>query len=198
MKDKDGGADSSKVDVEKYLSHICNATRKLIHADTEDSDIHMKVENDDDDDEFMKEENKCLNSLDGYIDVIAENLLKACNPMVLASGVSNLPPMDDGTFNVDEYLDNENDNIVPEDSDFLYKYRRSDYLRRLLRIIAPISMEVTANICSTLMSAKKRSSGSSSSSDNQQQKLAFVLLISHWLPVAPHLTPMVTEVFASI
>ena len=202
MKDKDGDtADSSKVDVEKYLSHICNATRKLIHADTEDSDIHMKVENDDDDDdddEVMKEENKCLNSLDGYIDVIAENLLKACNPMVLASGVSNLPPMDDGTFNVDEYLDHENDNIVPEDSDFLYKYRRSDYLRRLLRIIAPISMEVTANICSTLMSTKKRSSGSSSSSDNQQQKLAFVLLISHWLPVAPHLTPMVTEVFASI
>jgi hypothetical protein len=86
MKDVDGGgADSSKDDVEKYLSHICNATRKLIHVDAADSDIHMN----DDDDEVMKEENKCLNSLDGYIDVIAENLLKACNTMVLASGVSN-------------------------------------------------------------------------------------------------------------
>ena len=172
---------SAAPDVLEYLSEIYNATAKLAQLEEEaDNDVEMMVV-----------DSEALDSPDEYISGIAKNLVSASNPTVLKSGISNLPTIN--TFRFHESLKIE-DNLI-EDSDFIYKHRRSDYLRRLLRVLAPISMEVTAKICSTVISSRR---GDLSSTNGMQQELASVILFSHWLPIAPHLTTMATEMFKRI
>ena len=179
---------SIKSDVLEYLCQIFNATKKLVQVEDQD-DTTMELENEA---EGIIVDHKSPNSPNEYIDGIANNLVKACNPEFFGSGISNLPTIN--TFKFDESL--EINNNVVEDTDFLYKHRRSDYLRQLLRVLAPISMEVTAKICSIGISTRR--SSSSIGRNHQLQELGSVILFSHWLPVAPHLTPMVTELFNSI
>jgi hypothetical protein len=119
-----------------------------------------------------------------FMDMIARHLLSACNPQVLASGVSNLPKLttdDDDKPTTDQEDHEENIKV--------YQYRRTDYLRRLLRAIAAISMDVAANVCSIVVSSQK-----TLPSVNQ----ASFILLSHWLPVAPHLTPMATDLLKTL
>ena len=172
---------SAENDVLEYLCEIFNATAKLTRVD----------EQDDNNVDMVAVDPKMLDSPDEYISGIASNLVKACNPTIFKCGISNLPTIN--TFKFDEGFEIENS--VIEDLDFIYKHRRSDYLRRLLRTMAPISMEVTAKICSTIIPSQR---SGLSSNDIEHQELGSVLLYSHWIPIAPHLTPMVTEMFKSI
>ena len=180
--ERDGNA--AETDVLEYLCEIFNATKKLTRVEEQD---------DDDDVEMVSVDSESPNSPDEYISEIANNLVRACDPVVFACGISNLTTIN--TFKCGESF--EIDNNIVKDSDFVYKHRRSDYLRRLLRVLAPISMEVTAKICSTAIYSQRRGL-SSSENDHQPKELAAVILFSHWLPIAPHLTPMVIEMFKSI
>jgi len=183
---------STKNAVRDYLRQIFSATNKLVQVkeQAEDDDALMSIENDA---ETKIKDCQSPKSPDEYIYGIANNLLNSCNPAVLMCGVSHLPRIN--TFQFDESLEIDDDAYLTEDSIFFYKHRRSDYLRQLLRVLAPISMEVAANVCSTVMSAIR---DCSSSIQHQQHELASVILFSHWLPVAPHLTPMATEMFGYI
>ena len=122
---------------------------------------------------------------DYFVDQIARHLLSACNPSILCLDVSNLPKLNAAGNEEKHLLEEETDN---EDIAH-YQYRKTDYLRLLLRVIASISMNVAANVCSLVLSSQK--------SIRSMNHNAF-LLFSHWLPVAPHLTPMVTELFKNI
>jgi MoxR-like ATPase len=164
-------------------------------------------------------------SPDVYVEKITSNLLLSCHPPVLAMGISNLPNLN--PFSLDEATrkryNNDTDNDGDDDvngmvSDYYrrmnphdrssqhrpYQHRRTDYLRRLLRVMAPMTLEVAANVCSTVLSTCRRrsntdvSSLSSSLSVADQQLVASIILFAHWLPVAPQLVPMVTEFFRSI
>jgi MoxR-like ATPase len=178
---------SIKNNVVEYLGQIFNATEQLIQVGEQDDAI-MELESDA---KSVIIDQEPPNTPNQYINGISNNLVKACNPILFGCGTSNLPTIN--TFKFHESFEIES-NLV-EDSDFIYTHRRSDYLRRLLRALGPISMEVTAKICSTVISTRR---GSSSPSDGKEQDLESVILFSHWLPVAPHLTPMVTEMFNSI
>jgi energy-coupling factor transporter ATP-binding protein EcfA2 len=180
-------------------------------------------------------------SPDVYVEKIARNLLQSCHPPVLSSGVSQFPKLN--PFGLDEAtrrrynnFDNENENGEDDAvADYYrrrragtaqpaapashrpYQHRRTDYLRRLLRVMAPMALEVGASVCSTVLSTYRRrsptdaspwspsssvplSSSSSSSSGPiaDEQVAASIILFAHWLPVAPQLVPMVTEFFACI
>ena len=175
---------SAKNDVAEYLSLIFNATKRLLHVEEQhDTTLHSESE----------VHESAFSSSDEYIHRIAHNLIRICNPVVFGCGISNLPAIN--TFQDEKDIEI-NKNLI-ENSDFIYEHRRSDYLRQLLRVLAPVSMEVSVNICSEVISTR-RSGSSFSESQCQQQELASVILYSHWLPVAPHLTPMVIELFDSI
>jgi MoxR-like ATPase len=120
-----------------------------------------------------------------FIDLTARHLLKACDPEILAGNVSNLPELgtdEDKNFGVGE--DEDEEEILKT-----YQYRRTDYLRQLLRLMAPVSMDIAANICSIVISSHKGS---------PTVRQAAFLLLSHWLPVAPHLTSMATDLLKSL
>lgn len=136
----------------------------------------------DDEDQCMTDDSE-LNVAD-LVDKIARNLLSACHPHILASGISNLPSLETCA---DEKLTMEQSN--EEENWKAYNYRRSDYLRRLLRVMASISMDVLANICSIVVSSQKTQPSVNQSS---------FLLISHWLPVAPHLASMATDLLKTL
>jgi len=183
---------SIRNDVRDYLHRILNATDELITVEErcEDDDVHMTTEKDA---RPSIKEYQSHKSLNEYILGIANNLLKSCNPAILISGVSHLPKIDAFRFN--EKLEIDDDENLTEEPTFFYEHRRSDYLRQLLRVMAPISMEVAANVCSIVIAAIRHPS---SETQRQQQELASVILFSHWLPVAPHLTPMATDMFTCI
>jgi ABC-type lipoprotein export system ATPase subunit len=197
-KNNEGESSRCSSKVALYLSNIYNATKKLVQVPVDDTDVQMKLENDDDDDcngNIMENRLRSSDSLDEYIDVIAENLLKSCNPAVLASVASNMPSMVNAIKVEDELPAVDDEYAFEEGSNFFYKHRRSDYLRRLLRIMAPISMDVAANICSKVIFAD---GNASKHNQNTMLNLEFLILMSHWLPVASHLKPIVTEVFCSV
>lgn len=125
------------------------------------------------------------------LDLIARNLLDVARPTVLILGVADLPKLAETDCN-DEGNEEIDDNGEESNSFPLYQYRRSDYLRLLLRLLAPVSMQVASQICSMVLH------GDVSVAEKSEMEKASVLLFSHWLPVAPHLTPMVTELFQSI
>jgi energy-coupling factor transporter ATP-binding protein EcfA2 len=148
----------------EFLQRLSSATYSL--SQTNEGDEMM--------DESSQEDTTHL------IDLIARNLLNSCDVTVLSSDISNLPTLtaSDPTLQLLEEDGNDDDVDIPEP----YKYRRSDYLRKLLRVMAPISMNVAAHVCSSVLTY-----------DSPSMQCQAILLLSHWLPVAPHLAPMVTE-----
>jgi hypothetical protein len=139
------------------------------------------------------------------VEFIAKNLLVAFDHDTLLIDTEALPEiaindqifdsqkhddMNDEDDDQDDDNHNNMDPTQPGQHSQIYNYRRTDYLRLLLRFIAPVSMQVASLICHDitlhLQGATQPSEGPT--------KAAF-LLFSHWLPVAPHLTPMVTDLF---
>ena len=122
-------------------------------------------------------------TIDWFIDTIARNLLDACNPDTLSSGVSNFPKLYVGEKEFPEPDDDEEPFVRP------YEPRRTDYLRQLLRLLASSSMDVASKICLSTIASLESSPSSS---------LEPFILFSHWLPLAPHLAPMVTDLFQNL
>ncbi|GAX24956.1 midasin [Fistulifera solaris] len=114
--------------------------------------------------------------LSDYLEQIARLLLQASHLDTLETPVDDLPARQELKSRNDP-PPTEDDEI--EDEQVLYKWRRVDYLRILLRSMAPIAMDVAARICTSF---------------NEEYQSLF-LLFSIWLPVAPHLEPLVTDVF---
>jgi energy-coupling factor transporter ATP-binding protein EcfA2 len=167
--------DSSMSDAENhelvlsYLRRVLAAATTLSQAEGEDNDM-MDASSDE--------------SPTYFIDQIASYLLKACRPDVLASGVGNLPNL----ASQEEKIPLEGEDEDEEEDNREYQHRRTDHLRQLLRVLAPLSLDVAAHVCSIVLS-------STTSSD---LGLPAFLLLSHWLPLAPHLTLMATEFFETL
>lgn len=157
----------NKAMVLEYLHRICSAAHSLSQGE---GDIEMM-------DESSNQEDPTR-----LIELIARRLLASCDINVLSSSVSNLPTLtvENPTLELLRTDINEGDVEIPG----AYKHRRSDYLRRLLRVLAPVSMNVAAQVCYSVLSSK---------SDQPSLQSQAILLLSHWLPVAPHLASMVTE-----
>ena len=126
------------------------------------------------------------------LDEIAKNLLSACQPERLLWGTEDLIPLQSnhettGTLDLGQ---EEEANDGPNHSFQPYQHRRTDYLRRLLRFMAPISMHVASQVCHIIAHGRQ---GRHKASGREAQSAFF--LFSQWLPVAPHLTAMVTDLF---
>eukprot|EP00980_Cylindrotheca_fusiformis_P010228 scaffold2271_cov130-Cylindrotheca_fusiformis.AAC.23 len=151
----------------QYLHRLSSAT--LLLSQQDEADVRMDEVSDQVDPMQL-------------LDSISRNLLASCDVAVLSSSISNLPDLtvESTTLQLLQEDDNYDDLQIPEP----YKYRRSDYLRKLLRIMAPVSMNVAAHICSLVLALKD---------DSPRMQCQAFLLISHWLPVAPHLAAMATD-----
>ena len=91
----------------------------------------------------------------------------------------------------EDQVDNEDDDGETEPVDTSYQYRRIDLVRRFLRSMAPIAMDIVARMverCDTM-----NQSHDSSHSNSSTAALATFILIGIWLPVAPHILPLVTH-----
>jgi MoxR-like ATPase len=111
--------------------------------------------------------------------------------------------------NSDDDDDNDDDDDHPEQlhprqsSDkTAYQYRRMDAVRRLLRSTAPIAIDLVALIVSVSSSVSTSASSMSARalldqpvvvSDSTSQIFATYILLSIWLPIAPHIQPLVTQ-----
>ena len=111
------------------------------------------------------------------LDHIARKLLKAFCPSVLTA---SLPPSlsVESTYNDDEDSDDDDEDNLIKDTSIPHKQRRLDYLRCILRRMAPVAIDVVAAICAS-----------------QADLQTLVLLFGTWLPLAPHITPLVTDAF---
>lgn len=140
--------------LEDFLQRICVATYVLSQSEEGDHLMDDSNNNNNQDAAHMTEQ-------------IAKNLLAACDTKVLSMGISKLPKLS---------VSNEEKPFVEDEDDAeiikAYRYRRSDYLRKLLRAMAPISMNVAASVCSTVVASKTESSSMESQS---------IILFSHWL-----------------
>jgi energy-coupling factor transporter ATP-binding protein EcfA2 len=182
-----------------YLQRLSNATNLL--AEAGGTTWQHKLEGDD---SRMIDVTKGESS-SFYVDQIARHLLAACRPEILASGISNLPPFkkvvpgsDEDDFVVfDDDGDNEQDEDEGGEELQHWTVRRTDYLRQLLRVLAPISMDVAGQVCSIALSSSATAAAEAANS-NESLVLPTVLLLAHWLPVAPHLAALVTDVLQSL
>lgn len=138
-----------------YLHHIRSAAAKVARSDPMECD---------------KEE------LSDYLEDIANLLIQACRLSTLSTSVDDLPTRHQ-LESPNDPPPTEDDEI--EDEQILYKWRRVDYLRILLRAMSPIAIDVAARICTLF---------------NDEYEALFVLF-SLWLPIAPHLEPLASEVF---
>lgn len=214
------GDDDSAMTILNFLRRIHQAadilsqTSPLDDDNEHDDDGLMKVDDDDDDDDETN-----TKSQDVLIEEIAQKLLEVCHPDVLAASTDHLPPFhnfDEGESPSEKQKDDlaammEHQRAVTMNTtvamtpQYYYQYRRTDYLRRLLRVLAPASMQVAVQVASRVVldpAATADPAGAEQqqqpSSSSKQRQLACILLFAHWLPVAPHLTTMVTEVLQSI
>lgn len=160
--------ENGKKDVLSYLKLIATAARTLAR-DGGDMDTE---------DEGNLESDDCQT----YLDQIARDLLTACQLeriSLLSTEHLPTPPLSP--------VDLERD--LPRDESTVRKWQRADYLRNMLRAMAPIAMDVAAQICSLVASGK-------AVAIKQENAEASFVLFSIWLPVAPHLAPLVLDLFS--
>lgn len=142
------------------------------------------------DDNSMQVDLERIDSLDFYIDQLARTLLRVSHLSTLLGSVDHLPEPESFEHEADVNLMDE----VVEGEGLLsepYKYRRLDYLRLLLRAMAPVNIDVAALVCEMVVGQATESDGI----PKDTAAAAFVLF-AVWLPVAPHVAPLVSELFA--
>ena len=159
-----------------------------------------------------------------YLDHIARDLLAACHLDILAQAPSKhlpkqkLPPVDlerdiprDYKFSsihgedAAQDDDDDDDEEEEEESDeFKYKkWQRVDYVRNLLRAMAPLALDVAARIAALLVPHDNSDYKSTAGDDEtepvkmvpQEDAEAVFLLFAIWLPIAPQITPLVLDLF---
>ena len=170
-----------------FLRRMSKASKILSTASASDRDRKMTVDVEDGADIGQRN-----NDPKFYINVIAGDLLKCCNPANLSAQVDNnnhfpqLNLIEKKAFPAAHHSDEEQRFCKP------YVWRKVDYLRKFLRLMASCSMDVAAEVCSiTLSSSRRQSTG------NKQTVEPFILF-SYWLPVAPHLGHMVTDLLRTL
>jgi midasin len=126
-----------------------------------------------------------------YADQIARQLLTACQTHVLTSSTANLPPIVSVQGEHDVIEEDENDEDFPV---LIYQRRRIDYVRGLLRAMAPIAVDVAAHVVSIVQATVTTETTSPRIPD--QTAVAAWILFSQWLPVASHITPLVSGLFS--
>ncbi|CAB9508662.1 Nuclear chaperone required for maturation and nuclear export of pre-60S ribosome subunits (By similarity) [Seminavis robusta] len=174
QKEEGVDADHEKKLVLSYLSRIAAAARALTRTDKDD--IHPTTETDNTADDCQS-----------YIDQIACDLLLACGKDAMVSSVDHLPAQ------LPPLLDPHRD--LPLDPSQIRTWKRADYLRNLLRAMPPIAMDTAAQIVNSIIVPMENNSKATSKNDIKHHKAAF-LLFSIWLPIAPFLAPIVSELFA--
>jgi hypothetical protein len=127
-----------------------------------------------------------------YADQIARQLLTACQTNVLSASTANLPPIVSVQGEHDVIEEDENDEDFPV---LIYQRRRIDYVRGLLRAMAPIAVDVAAHVVS-IVQATATSETTKSPRIPDQTAVAAWILFSQWLPVASHITPLVSGLFS--
>lgn len=129
-----------------------------------------------------------------FVDQIARQLLAACQTNVLAASTSNLPSIVSVQGEHDVIEEDENDEDFPV---LIYQRRRIDYVRGLLRAMAPIAVDVAAHVVSIVQAtATTEASKGANPRIPDQTAVAAWILFSQWLPVASHITPLVSGLFA--
>jgi len=111
----------------------------------------------------------------------------------------------------DELLDGVKLRVDSESDIVPYQWRRTDYVRRVLRAMAPIGIDVAARVAETVVASAAVAGRSREGGDvdhrgiqehgirlqqQQQQEAAAFVLFSVWLPVAPHIEPLVTQLLS--
>ncbi|KAL7560158.1 hypothetical protein ACA910_013168 [Epithemia clementina (nom. ined.)] len=126
---------------------------------------------------------------------LARLLLQVCDIASLAESAQSLPPIPPIQRDCD----------LPEDDDPLgvpYQRRRVDYLRDILRAMAPLQLDVAAHVCSILREQQEPPSTIAADLQGECDKIpqstsvAAWLLFSVWLPVAPQIAPMASYLFS--
>ena len=164
-------ASESKAFVLSYLSRVSHATSTLCLAANQEQVP-----------ETLTERNGDL-----LIHRIAQQLLEACHPHLIGTPLPQplvqLEKQEPCT--VEDLLDDVDDEDKSRIPD--WKKNRTDYLRSVLRALPPIALDVGAHICSSLVA-------SNSTVPNDKAASAFILF-SKWLPIAPQLAPLVSDLF---
>lgn len=165
----------SSAQVLPYLRRLLGAARLLTAVNDKDSAMNMQTDS--------SSETTAVY----YVDQIARQLLAACHVSVLTEPLGPLP--------VIAGIENESD-VAAEDDDgeaasLVYKRRRVDYVRALLRAMAPVAIHVAAHVVTICQAAV----------DDVTQQIptatatAAWILFSQWLPVASHIAPLVSGLF---
>jgi MoxR-like ATPase len=178
------------------------------------NDERMIVDDGDDEKESSKSEPNSVKLVPPaseveYMDEIAKRIVLACDIHRLSQGIQNLPPLDifPNDYDVvdleEEEEDSNDDEDDEQDENALrrrvrgqrrrrplppprpYQLRRVDYVRRICLALAPVSMDVAVRIITT---------ATTRTTCHAQSRAVFVLF-SIWLPIAPQLMPMVTDLF---
>lgn len=144
--------------VTAYLQHMLCAARTLT-ATTKSEGVRMQDTLED------------TTSTDYLLDSIASTLLEVV--AVLHHPIDDLVPQPPAPFQ------HEWDPLDPDLLTRPYPMRRTDYLRRLLRALAPVAMEIAAQVLDT-------------SSTTSYRECA-TILFGVWLPIAPQLLPGFTD-----
>lgn len=146
---------------------------------------------------------------------IASVLLQACRVACISTdSTSHLPPPLPYRQSLDDPLppsheeEDDDDDAVPHPQQYSSsqnqqhqqqqrRYRRVDYLRMLLRAMAPVAMDVAAMVCTQVQRHVPLCGQTLNSKDNNNDiPTAAFVLFGTWLPVAPHLAPLATALFS--
>lgn len=177
-----------------FLQRILAGLNALLIQDEEEDGADATM----DQDEVMQgDHSSAITNPDHLIDLIARNLLRACHPSLL-----HLPPPR-RVWTIfrkawrNKYGDDDDDQELDEFPRFIdfdagepRPRRRVDFLRLLLRAMAPITMDVAACLCSILLQSIQHDNALS-----VEASIPSFLLFAVWLPVAPHVGPMVADLF---
>lgn len=148
--------DDDATAVTTYLQHMLSSARTLTATTTssENGDVIMEDAPDDDDSPL---------SPDQLLDTLTQTLLEVA--AVLHHPIQNgLPPPP-------APVQHDWDPLDPDLLERAYKFRRTDYLRRLLRALAPVALEIAARLLDTPAVVKQRECAT--------------ILFGFWLPIAP-------------
>jgi energy-coupling factor transporter ATP-binding protein EcfA2 len=181
--DDDDDDDDAHSRVLAYLQAIYKATRQLATSDRDDDD--------DDDEEMQAVDHNNDEDAANLVEQIARFLLQACHPSLLSQSIDHLPPQPIIEMWQDACVSIERDETI------LYQLRRVDYLRQLLRAMAVISMDVTAQVCFLVQKQLRQTTTTTTTSQERRVLItAALLLFAEWLPVAPQISFMVSDLFA--
>ena len=182
----------SKALVLSYLRRIASAAHALVSDGS-----GMEIDNDNTD--ILASED-CQE----YLDQIARDLLKACHLDRITQAASSsplLPPQALPPVDLERDMPRDDDALTHKD------WQRLDYLRNLLRAMAPMAMDVAAHICALIVPTTTTMTTTTTTNSTFEhttttstiampEAVASFLLFSVWLPIAPHMTPLVLDLFS--